>query len=954
MESTSEDGEATRSADAAGGLRPLLIRSAAPAALGIEPGVLAGFAGKLGPLAIVDLETTGLAIEEGAEILEVGLLLVEPGREELVTLSSLVRPKAPLPRAVARLTGLSDADLAGAPALAEIAPALRNALAGRTIVAHNAGFERAFLSGYVDPELAGATYLDTLDLLALTHPDAPDLRLESFTRALLGTEERHRALDDALDTARVMALAGKGSAEGEPRFVAARRACESFAPESPWLALLAKPALGETPAPSPPFVVVGESAEPPVPFEPDAIAAALADEARGRRHFPGYRVRREQIELARAFARTLAQEEVLLAEGGTGVGKSLAYLAAAIPFAMTREDTGGPVLVSTRTKLLQDQLVGRDIGAAARFLGYPGLRAIAIKGRANYACQRRLDVVLAEGRERSLFPEDRVAYAVLEACAQTRAHGEIGTVPAALLRRYGPLRDLLRRSVAARAEQCTREQCAKERTCPLGRRRAALHEAHLVIANHDLLLRWPPDYPAFEHAIVDEAHELPDVADEVYALAVRPEEVLERLDEIFGRPAAPGRARGEALLAAGARRPLDADARAWRRELRGDRVALGRALEPLAGEYGEVQVPDPEAAGFAAAARSARAAAARIEDVLARVPAEETATPALARALADLREAKRGLGLAFGGAGPDAVVSFEDVLPPFDRWRLVVRPVAPGADFERELLGKLRSFAGVSASLFVGGDAFAALGDLDFEERAKERLVRLSVPSPFDYASHMRVVALRGGADLVRETADVIEELARRLGGRTLGLFTSLRRMDDVANELSSRLRADGIDVIAPRRGSDDPTALVQRFVTGAGVLLGARRFWQGIDIPGDALQAVVIEKLPFEVPTELRKRREQRLAEHGVSSFERLSLGRMLLNLKQMIGRLIRSEDDRGIVVIVEGRADRNYFRRLREALPKGSEVVVSERGRIAALLEEVGIAGEGGAPAPRGFDAR
>jgi len=388
-----------------------------------------------------------------------------------------VRPAGPLPRAVARLTGLSDADLAEAPALAEVAPALCAALAGRTIVAHNADFERAFLSRFVDPALASAPYLDTLDLLALTHPDAPDLRLESFTRMLLATEERHRALDDALDTARVMALAGQRSAAGEARFVAARRACETFAPDSPWLALLAKPALAETPEPVVPFVVIGESAEAPVPFDPDAIAAALADEARGRRHFPAYRVRAEQVELARAFARTLAQEEILLAEGGTGVGKSLAYLAAAIPFAMTQEhagEPGVPILISTRTKLLQDQLVARDIAAAARFLGYPGLRAIAIKGRANYACQRRLDGVLAEGRERNLFPEDRAAYAVLEACAQTRSHGEIGTVPAALLRRYGPLRDLLRRSVATRAEQCTREQCAKERACPLGRRRAAL------------------------------------------------------------------------------------------------------------------------------------------------------------------------------------------------------------------------------------------------------------------------------------------------------------------------------------------------------------------------------------------------------------------------------------------------------------------------------------------------
>jgi ATP-dependent DNA helicase DinG len=215
------------------------------------------------------------------------------------------------------------------------------------------------------------------------------------------------------------------------------------------------------------------------------------------------------------------------------------------------------------------------------------------------------------------------------------------------------------------------------------------------------------------------------------------------------------------------------------------------------------------------------------------------------------------------------------------------------------------------------------------------------VPSPFDYPNHMRVVALRGGADLVRETAMVIEELGRRLGGRTLGLFTSLRRMEDVADELAARLRTDGLDVIAPRRGSDDPGALVTRFANGAGVLLGARRFWQGIDIPGDALQAVVIEKLPFEVPTELRRRREQRLAEDGVSAFERVSLGRMLLNLKQMIGRLIRSEDDRGIVVIVEGRSDRAYFRRLREALPPGCEVVVTQFARLGKMLEEVGIHG-------------
>jgi ATP-dependent DNA helicase DinG len=210
----------------------------------------------------------------------------------------------------------------------------------------------------------------------------------------------------------------------------------------------------------------------------------------------------------------------------------------------------------------------------------------------------------------------------------------------------------------------------------------------------------------------------------------------------------------------------------------------------------------------------------------------------------------------------------------------------------------------------------------------------------------MRVVALSGGGDLVRETADVIELLARRLGGRTLGLFTSLRRMNDVADELAARLRDEGIEVLVPRRASDDPGALVARFLQGGAVLLGARRFWQGIDVPGDALQAVVIEKLPFEVPSELRRRRDARLAARGLPAFEKATLGRMLLNLKQMAGRLIRSEEDRGVVVLVESRSEKGYFARLADALPEGCKVVPAVAEELPLLLAEVGIGDAGGVP--------
>jgi ATP-dependent DNA helicase DinG len=912
-------------------------------------------------VAVVDLETTGLVEDPEAELLEFGAVLLDPREGRVRTARSLVRPVRPLPRAIERLTGLSHSDLADAPAVAEIAASVASLLAGRTLVAHNAAFDRHFLARCIAPALERETYLDTLDLLSLTHPDAPDLRLETFVRLLLGSEERHRALDDALDTVRVLSRVGAGARAEEPRYRTVRRALESFAPESPWLALLGKeefaPAAdvsGDAPrtqAIGPAglqrqYVEIRESPEAPVPFDEDAIAAALADEDRGRRHFPNYRVRKEQIRLARSFVRNLAEGGVLLLEGGTGVGKSLAYLSAAIPFVMDRSKAGerGLVAVSTRTKLLQDQLLGKDIPAAARMLGHADLQALSIKGRANYVCARRLDATLAEGREPSLFPQERLARAALMACARTRPYGEVGSVPGGLLRRFPSLRDLLRRSVSTRPEQCTREQCAHQKTCPFGQRRAALARAQLVVANHDLLLRWPPDYPRFGHAIVDEAHELPDIADEVYAVEVRPLEILDRFDEIFGREA--DGALGEALLPGAVRRQLAPEAVSWRRALHQDLVALGRQASEGA-EYGEVDLPPVLGPRWRAAGDLAAIAADRIELVCGelerRAPDEiDEGGTALERARDDLRASARGLRLPFEAAGRDQVAAFEALEAPFDRWRLVVRAVDPSDAFHAGFLERLDSFAAVSASLFVGGDAYAAVGELGIEERLAGELTRDSVPSPFPYADHMRVVALESDGDLIGETADVLADLALRLRGRTLGLFTSLRRMHEVAALLAPRLRAEGIEVLAPRRAGDDPRALVSRFGQGAAVLLGARRFWQGLDIPGPALQAVVIEKLPFEVPSELRRRREERLRARGEDAFGRYGLGKMLLNLKQMVGRLIRTEEDRGIAVIVEGRTRMRYFTRLDESLPQGVAVRVVGSEEILAVLQEVGIGGD------------
>ena len=276
-----------------------------PGALSFSYEALRPWLEDVGPVAIVDLETTGLSESRSAEILEIGFLLLDAESETVGVGETLVRPRRPIPPLVSRLTGLVDSDVAAAPRMIELRDSICEALTGRVVVAHQCEFERSFLRREVDSSLGTLRYLDTQDVLALTHPDAPDLRLETFSRLLLDREERHRALDDALDAAGVLARIAHGAQEGEKRYVEASGVVERHLPSSPWRALLSRPlSRAEAPVAGSPeadfdfvefaqgaasrepardgeksdrFVEIGPSTEEPVPFELDAIVAALRE-----------------------------------------------------------------------------------------------------------------------------------------------------------------------------------------------------------------------------------------------------------------------------------------------------------------------------------------------------------------------------------------------------------------------------------------------------------------------------------------------------------------------------------------------------------------------------------------------------------------------------------------------------------------------------------------------------
>ncbi len=907
--------------------------------LGVEPDLLAALTAA-GPLCFLDFEATGLDTTTES-LIEVGAVRVDPETRSVRIFNSFVHTELVLSPFIQRLTGIAQADVDSAPKIADVAKALDSFIGDLPVVAHNADFERAWLVRAVGRRFEDHPYLDTIELFALAYPDLPNMKLDTLCRTKLGRRERHRALDDALDTLRVVARIFAESRDGAPNAVNAHAALKAFQPASPWAARLASAPTSLTRRGTR-LREEAASSLPPVAWDLEAIISRLRDEAACREVLPRYELREGQLQLLSAAHAAFTGRDgktVRVCEAGTGIGKTLAYLAVAIPFARA---TGQRVIVSTSSKLLQAQLVENDIPTAARLLGYPDLRFTVMKGRANYLCRRRLDRFL--DRESQLFPEPAsFPLALLCAFSRTAGHGQVDRIPGVLFAMNPELDSYRREVTSGDAGECSRKSCEMTRgDCAFREARQRLDAAEIIVVNHDLLLRWPPDYPELEHLIIDEAHELPERADGAYATGVESVELVHRIETVLGR-------KGDT--------PLLKDERAKRNaeqalELIGAVGAAARALvtteSPSPGYRDELPVPlDGPGAPWKTLVDSSFELAETLETLGRRlselVPEEESDEHPASGPAASLLEAVGVLREAFPTTpATDRIVRYRGLSRQTGSWRLTVTPVSPAAAFQDEILDRATTLFATSATVGVGDDLRGALGTLELPERASSRFaVHPPIESPFDYARNLRVLFIDerfSREDLVRRTTDVVTTIARKLGGRTLGLFTSRDRMATVADALFRGLSSEGFSIITPSTGNTDPHDLVRTFrETDQAVLLGARAFWQGVDIPGDACQAVVIEKLPFDVPGDpLIQRRGELIERDGGNSFMDFMLPRMLLRLKQMIGRLIRTPTDRGIVVIVEPRCDRRYFESIYDALPPGARRQKIRVGDLSRILDE------------------
>ncbi len=617
----------------------------------------------------------------------------------------------------------------------------------------------------------------------------------------------------------------------------------------------------------------------------------------------GFEPRHSQQQMAEAVARVVTGGGVLLAEAGTGTGKTLAYLAPAIL-------SGRKVLVSTGTRNLQQQLIDKDVPLLQKALG--PFRATCMKGRGNYLCLHRFEQAQHDDRPRD--DGTRVAMTLIEHWAprtQTGDRAELSDLPEDLPFWH---------TIAATTENCLGSECPRYSDCFVTRMRQEAADADVVIVNHHLLCAdaavrrhsFGEVIPECQVGIIDEAHQLEDVATQYFGVTVsnfRVEQLVTDSAAIRATPLFVPAAEAEAV--ARAIELVATTSRAFFLDLQTRRPGVHQGAEPGGTLFDERLRVTGDVLADAAGESGLQLidALTALEEALALLKEAPEDLRAIAKRAGEVRDDVRFLLRAEG----EEYVYFLEI-----RGRHVALRAAPidvSHIIRDVLIDRLPSLVLTSATLSIGGSFGYVRARLGVGDALEVR-----VPSEFDYRTQALVYLPRRmpdprTRDFANAFADEAAQLLTASEGRAFLLFTSYAALRDAHARLSSRLPYPMLV-----QGSMPRGVLIEQFrKTPNAVLFGTSSFWQGVDVVGDALSCVIIDRIPFASPADpVVAARIEALQRRGIDAFAGFQVPLAILALLQGVGRLIRHRQDRGVIALLDPRLQSmGYGRRFLNALP-------------------------------------
>jgi ATP-dependent DNA helicase DinG len=637
----------------------------------------------------------------------------------------------------------------------------------------------------------------------------------------------------------------------------------------------------------------------------EACARALSDQGRVGKNISGFKERSGQQLLARAIAENIETQTSLVAEAGTGVGKTFAYL---VP-ALLQEHK---VLISTGTKNLQDQLFHKDLPAVLKALG-TGQSIANLKGRSNYVCRYHLRHNLAQGEFESKTEITQLKR--IERFAEISQDGERSQA-------LGISEDAPAWSKAVSTrENCLSQDCPDYGNCFVFRARQRAQQADVVVVNHhlfcaDLALRdegIAEFLPQTQVLVFDEAHQLPEVASQFFGASLSLRQLLEFCREVRRLGMAEARGLADWLELLG---PLELGLREIRLEAGapgkpdGDRLRLNQGLAvAIQAWLASLAVCNAQLVTMTELSKDLGKLALRGQEIKVW----------LERWLGDLKDANQAERILWADVRQNGLT-------------LHATPLSVAEPFRKHRGAKPRSWIFLSATLSMAGkfDHFQkALG--------LEDVACLQAPSPFDFEKQGRLLVLNelgdpNQAQFARHLVDEIWPLVQENAGRCFILCTSLRQVDDIAERFRAKTERENTQAEPSAWGDDKPAfdllvqgsmprhELLDRFKKArAPILVGSASFWEGVDVPGQQLSMVVIAKLPFAPPDDpIVKARSLAIKKEGGDAFGSYQLPLAALSLKQGVGRLVRTEEDYGLIVIGDSRvSSKSYGRTLLRSLP-------------------------------------